>query len=53
MKRNVDLNGLGLTPAPPAEGMDVDPDSTVSAHTARKEERAGLGKVRINEGDAW
>ncbi|KAF7793124.1 hypothetical protein EIP86_004233 [Pleurotus ostreatoroseus] len=46
MRRNVELNGLGPTPA-----TDVSADT--SADGAQKPQTADNGKVRVNEGDAW
>ena len=44
MKRNVDINGLTT----PHEGSAPDDDVTTAKGVIPK-----LGKVRINEGDAW
>jgi tRNA (guanine26-N2/guanine27-N2)-dimethyltransferase len=43
MKRNVDINGIGATPSPESNAE--------SAKTSQP--KTNLGKVRINEGDAW
>lgn len=50
MRRNVDINGLGpevadVSMEPPVEG--------VSAAEQMSRKDALLGKVRVNEGDAW
>ena len=44
MKRNVDINGLTT----PHEGHAPDDNATTTKDIIPK-----LGKVRINEGDAW
>jgi tRNA (guanine26-N2/guanine27-N2)-dimethyltransferase len=43
MKRNVDINGLGT----PVEDVTPEDNTTGKAGVPK------LGKVRINEGDAW
>lgn len=44
MRRNIEINGLGITaPLPEDDG----------GATKGKPSRPDLGKVRINEGDAW
>jgi hypothetical protein len=44
MKRNIEINGLGPTPS---EGsVDAQSEKAQIAHDH-------LGRVRVNEGDAW
>ena len=49
MRRNVELNGLG-----PEKNQGSPAEETTSTEEARpKSRKADLGKVRVNEGDAW
>lgn len=48
MRRNVEINGLGPDPDVLMESVD---DTNAAERTSRKD--AALGKVRVNEGDAW
>jgi hypothetical protein len=51
MQRNIDLNGLGPVPEP--EGTDMQVDESGSAPAPAKKKQSQLGKVRVNQGDAW
>jgi hypothetical protein len=49
MKRNIALNGLGPTSAPSSTSDDAMAVDGASTSTKPRD----LGKVRVNEGDAW
>ena len=50
MRRNVEINGLGQT----QESEDVvNPTASSTRHENTSAPKPKLGKVRINEGDAW
>lgn len=51
MKRNVDLNGLGVPVEAEEDTQTI--ISEVSNDKARATRQPKLGKVRISEGDAW
>ncbi|PSR74130.1 hypothetical protein PHLCEN_2v10086 [Hermanssonia centrifuga] len=46
MRRNVEINGLGPQPI-------IEVDSTEPLDGKQKTAKSDLGKVRVNEGDAW
>ncbi len=46
MRRNVEINGLGPPPI-------TEVDSTEPLDGKQKTVKSDLGKVRVNEGDAW
>lgn len=51
MRRNVLFNGLG--PQDATEVTEPEEENPTSSVTPRVTQKPSLGKVRVNEGDAW
>jgi hypothetical protein len=52
MRQNVEINGLGPDPVPLEQniGVTLEENGPTDKPTVKKPR---LGKVRVNEGDAW